>query len=90
MGVAMIREITAAQVAPDITSYIAVTGDKAGQPITSRKAHREFLKRNRLVELGDAPTQDTSQFKKVTSRKEIREELRRVVPDVLRKNRKRA
>jgi hypothetical protein len=85
MGVQMVREITAPMVQPDITPYRAVTGDKAGQMIGSRKQHREFLKRNRLVEVGDAPISDTSKMRKTTNRREIREELRRVVPQVLRK-----
>ena len=87
-GTAMVREITAPMVQPDIAPYMAVTGDKAGQMIGSRRAHKEFLKRNRLVEVGDAPVRDTKTMKKTTSRREIREELRRVVPEVLKKQRK--
>jgi len=90
MGVDMNREITPAMVNPDIAPYRAVTGDKAGQLITSRKAHKEFLKRNRLVEVGDQKPADTSKFRKTVTRREIREELRRVVPEVLRKSRKKA
>jgi hypothetical protein len=89
-GVPMQREITAAHVRPDIAPYKAVTGDKAGQYITSRKEHREFLKRNRLIEVGTDPPKDTSQFRKTIGRGEIRNELKRVVPDVLRKHRRRA
>ena len=37
----------------DIEPYQAVTGDMQGQWITSRKEHREFLKRNDLVEVGN-------------------------------------
>lgn len=40
-------------VIPDIEPYIAVTGDMEGKWITSRKQHREFLKRNNLVEVGN-------------------------------------
>ena len=87
MGVNMLREITAPMVQPDINPYMAVAGDRAGQMIGSRKAHKEFLKRNRLVEMGDAPVKP-SPFQKTVTRREIREELRRVVPDVLRKQRK--
>lgn len=37
----------------DINPYIAVTGDMEGKVITGRKAHRDFLHRNKLVEVGD-------------------------------------
>lgn len=87
-GMPMVRQITAAMVCPDIAPYRAVTGDKAGQQIGSRRAHREFLKRNRLIEVGDAPIRDTKQMRHTVKKGEIREELRRVVPDVLRKRKK--
>ena len=73
----------------DIKPYIAVGGDMAGKPITSRVEHRQFLKRNRLVELGDAPIRDTRQFRKTTTRKDVRESLKKAiaqhtVPDIRR------
>lgn len=76
----------------DIEPYRAVTGDKMGQIIGSRKEHKAYLKRNKLVEVGNDPIKDTSKFRKTVTRKEIREELRKVVPQVLAKhrNRKRA
>ena len=37
----------------DIDPYVAVTGDMQGKVITGRKAHRDFLHRNNLVEVGD-------------------------------------
>ena len=37
----------------DIKPYIAVTGDMQGKVISGRKAHRDFLRRNKLVEVGD-------------------------------------
>ena len=82
------RELTAPMVQPDIAPYQAVTGDKVGQQIGSRRAHREFLKRNRLIEVGDAPIRDTKQMRSHIKKGEIREELKRVVPDVLRKQRR--
>lgn len=60
----------------DIKPYIAKAGDMAGKAITSRVEHRKFLKRNRLVELGDAPVKSTQEFRKTTSRKDVRESLR--------------
>lgn len=45
------RVISAPMVTPDIQPYKAVAGD---QPwITSRAQHREFLKKNNLVEIGN-------------------------------------
>lgn len=40
-------------VLPDIEPYQAVTGDMAGKWITSRSEHREFLRRNNLIEVGN-------------------------------------
>ena len=37
----------------DIEPYKAVTGDMEGKWITSRSQHREFLRRNNLVEVGN-------------------------------------
>jgi hypothetical protein len=73
----------------DIKPYIARAGDMAGKPITSRAEHRKFLKRNRLVELGDAPVRSTREMRKTTSRKEVRESLKaaiakHTVPDMKR------
>lgn len=56
----------------DIPAYIATTGDQAGKPIEGRKAHREFLKRNRLIEVGNEPIRPTKQMRKVTHREETR------------------
>ncbi|KWO06219.1 hypothetical protein WM26_31125 [Burkholderia cepacia] len=52
----MTRKIVAPYVAPDIGPYQAVAVDVAtGKPpvINSRSAHREFLKRNGYVEVGN-------------------------------------
>lgn len=88
-GIPMIRQLTAAYVQGDIAPYMAVAGDRAGKYITSRKEHRQFLKRNRLVEIGDAPVKSTKQMRKTVTRKEIREELKKVIPEALRNDRKR-
>jgi hypothetical protein len=37
----------------DIQPYRAITGDMQGKWITSRSKHREFLRRNDLVEVGN-------------------------------------
>lgn len=52
------RKIVAPYVAPDIGAYQAVAVDVAtGKPpiITSRSSHREFLKRNGYIEVGNEP-----------------------------------
>ncbi len=63
----------------DIEPYIAVGGDMMGKPITTRDQHRKFLKRNKLVELGNDPIKSTKEFRKTTSRKEVRESLRKAI-----------
>lgn len=40
---------------PDIEPYKAIGGDMAGKMITSRSKHREFLKRNGFIEVGNEP-----------------------------------
>ena len=47
------KSATAHHVIGDIEPYQAVTGDMAGRWITSRSQHREFLKRNNLIEVGN-------------------------------------
>ena len=38
---------------PDIQPYRVVAGDRAGEYITSRSEHREYLKRNDFIEVGN-------------------------------------
>jgi hypothetical protein len=55
-GATMARQITAAAVIADIPAYQAVAVDKATGKIPvidGRKQHREFLKRNGYVEVGN-------------------------------------
>lgn len=63
----------------DIEPYIAVGGDMAGKPITSRVEHKKFLKRNKLVELGNEPIKSTKEFRKTTSREDVRKSLRQAI-----------
>lgn len=70
------RVITAPYAQSDIAPYKAVAGDKMGQMIEGRKQHREFLKRNRLVEVGDHKPADTSRMRPTIRKGEIREALR--------------
>jgi putative FmdB family regulatory protein len=79
-------EITATMVQADIEPYIAVGGDVAGKPIRSRKEHREFLKRNHFVELGNEPIRAIkNDFR--PKRGEIRDELKQVIPEVIKRHR---
>ncbi len=81
-GTRMDRIITAARVNPDIAPYRAVAGDMAGKWVTSRREHREYLKRNRLVEVGNEPVRPIrNDFR--PRRGEIASELKRVIPNVL-------
>jgi putative FmdB family regulatory protein len=90
-GVPMTQQLSAAYVQGDIAPYKALTGDKMGQWITSRKAHREFLKRNRLVEVGnDKPkTQPMRKIHTDRSRRELREQMRAQVRKILKPDTKR-
>src|ERR1700754_625734 len=75
----MQRVIGAAYAHGDITPYKALTGDMMGKEITGRKAHREFLKRNRLVEVGDQKPADTSKMRPTIQKGEIAQELKRAI-----------
>lgn len=71
-------------VSPDIAPYKAVAGDRMGQMISSRREHREFLKRNRFVEVGNEPMKPIrNNFR--PRKGEIAEELKRVIPQVLKR-----
>jgi hypothetical protein len=67
----------------DIKPYVAIGGDMAGKPITSRGEHRRFLKRNKLVELGDAPIRDTREFRKIHKKGEVAHDIQRATREVL-------
>lgn len=85
-------EIMPTYVQADIAPYRAVVNDiKTGKPpvIGGRKQHREFLKRNRLVEAG--PPKDTSRMQRIiktdADRRSLREQMRPVVTQALRRGR---
>jgi len=63
----------------DITPYVATAGDMAGKPITSRVQHKQFLKRNKLVELGTEPVRDTRSMRRTVKKGEIRESMRAAI-----------
>ncbi len=78
-GGIMVQIISAAMVSPDITPYRAVAGDRAGEMITSRREHREFLKRNRFVEVGNEPIKPIrNDFR--PKKGDIARELKNVIP----------
>lgn len=80
----MALEIMATYVSADIQPYKAMTGDKAGQYITSRREHREFLRRNGLVEVGTEPVKPIkNDFR--PAKGEVAKELKKVIPQVLRR-----
>lgn len=77
-------EIMATYVSADIQPYKAMTGDVAGKYITSRREHREFLKRNGLVEVGNEPIKPIrNDFR--PKKGEVAKELKKVIPQVLRR-----
>ena len=77
-------EIGAAMISPDIAPYRAVGGDMAGKYITSRREHREFLKRNGFVEVGTDPVKPIkNDFR--PKKGEVAQELKKVIPQVLRR-----
>jgi putative FmdB family regulatory protein len=88
-GEMMQRELTPLHIMDDIAPYKAVAGDAAGQYITSRRAHKEYLRRNALVEVGTEPPKDTSRMRSIKKKGSVRETLRQTVPDILRKARRR-
>ena len=79
-------EIMPTHVMPDIAPYKAVAGDMAGQHITSRREHREFLKRNRFVEVGNEPVKPVKNDTR-PKKGEVAAELKKVIPQVLAKYR---
>lgn len=75
--------IQAAMVSPDIAPYRAVAGDRMGQMITSRREHREFLKRNRFTEVGNEPVKPIRNDTR-PKKGEIAKELKEVIQPYLR------
>jgi len=83
------RVISACMGFGDITPYLATAGDMAGKPITSRNEHRQFLKRNRLVELGNESVRDTRKMRSSIKKGDVREAMKaaiatHTVPDIRR------
>jgi hypothetical protein len=91
-GVPRTQVLSAAYVQGDIAPYKAVAGDRAGQWITSRRAHKEFLKRNRLIEVGNEQPKSTAAMRTIhseASRRELREQMRPVVREAVRRDKRR-
>jgi hypothetical protein len=87
-GVGMVRKIVPPMVAPDIGPYQAVAVDVAtGKPpvINSRSAHRDFLKRNGYIEVGNEPI--GRKKGEVRGDFNVRGELTQATREVLRKQR---
>lgn len=83
-GEAMQRRICAPMVIADIAPYQAMGVDVAtgkAPVITSRSQHRDYLKRNGFVEVGnEMPKRDTTLKGDYNVRAELREAVREVLP----------
>lgn len=75
--------IQASMVQPDIAPYRAVAGDRMGQMITSRKEHREFLRRNYFTEVGNEPVKPIKNNTR-PSKGEVARELKDIIQPYLR------
>lgn len=85
-GAVMGRKVTAPYVAPDIQAYQAVAVDVAtGKPpvINSRSAHRDFLKRNGYVEVGNEPLSRNRKEGEVRGDFNLRKDLTAATREVL-------
>jgi hypothetical protein len=79
------RVLSACMAIADIEPYVARTGDKAGKIIGSRKEHKAFLKRNKLVEFGNEMPKPKP-MRKTAQKREIIEAMRDVgVSDIIRR-----
>jgi len=77
-GGRQVQQLGASYVTPDLAPYKAVAGDLAGEWISSRKEHREFLKRNRFIEVGNEPIKPIrNDFR--PKKGEVAQELKRVL-----------
>jgi putative FmdB family regulatory protein len=76
--------LTAPMGQADLAPYIATAGDMAGKPITSRREHREYLKRNKLREVGTDLPKDTRTMRGTKMTRDQRQELRATIRNELR------
>lgn len=67
-----------------ILDRVEYRSQETGEMITSRSAHREHLKRHRLIEVGNEPVKSESEY---TKRKRHREEIRRDLVEALEQKR---
>lgn len=89
-GASMVRKIVPTMVAPDIGPYQAVAVDVAtgkAPVINSRSAHRDFLKRNGYIEVGNEPLGFNRKPNEVRGDFNVRGDLTQATRDVLRKER---
>ena len=78
--------IKAKQIVPDIQPYMTVAADNETgkrQYITSRVKHKEFLKRNRLIEIGNEVQKQREVQHDFGPREKLREDIRRATRQVL-------
>ena len=77
-GVATDKILSATRVTVDIQPYMTVAYDKeTGKPeyITSRSAHRDFVKRNGYEEIGSASTIPKDAVARAEERRYLKQEL---------------
>jgi hypothetical protein len=87
-GQPMTRKIVPTMVAPDIGAYQAVAVDVAtgkAPVINSRSAHRDFLKRNGYIEVGNEPLGFNRKKDEVRGDFNVRGELTQATREVMRK-----
>ena len=71
----------------DLKPYVATAGDMVGKPITSRVDHRNYLKRNKLVEFGDVkPASKPEPFRKINTPRDVNESVIRAIHEVNQKH----
>ena len=84
---ALTRHVSAVYGYGDIKPYIATAGDMAGKQICSRVDHRNYLKRNKLVEFGTTkPPSKPEPFRRVVDRKSVNRSIIRAIHEVNQKH----
>lgn len=80
MGHFAVRGSASTQIIKDIDPYKTVAADADGKPakIGSRREHREFLKRNNYVEVGNDPMRPKAPTYDTVSGREIRSVIERL------------
>lgn len=80
MGHFAVRDSASPQIIKDIDPYKTIAADADGKPakIGSRREHREFLKRNNYVEVGNDPMRPKATTCDTVTGQEIRSVIERL------------